>query len=240
MKEGEYIVLNESNKSAIDKFCLENEYIYRFLPLERLLETLQTSKLTFVSPKKWNDPFDNFLFRQEVKNEDTFLDKLFVLCFTHNSHSQAYWKTYAKEGYCVRIKIKTKEFLSLLLNNKSLILLGKMKYLNETKIVEELQQTVGLKESIEKDKINDLFIKTFLLKRRPFKYEEESRIIVQNIPSKSGIRKLSINLSYIVKDIYLDPRMEKYETLAWKDYLQQFNIPVLKSQLFVDKNIKIQ
>jgi hypothetical protein len=64
MKEGEYMILNESNKELIEKFCIENEYIYRFLPLDRFLDTMQNSKLAFVSPKKWNDPFDNFLFRQ--------------------------------------------------------------------------------------------------------------------------------------------------------------------------------
>ena len=32
MKDGEYIILNESNKELIEKFCVENEYIYRFLP----------------------------------------------------------------------------------------------------------------------------------------------------------------------------------------------------------------
>lgn len=240
MKEGEYIILNNSNRELIDKFCLENEYIYRFLPLERFLDTMQNSKLAFVSPKKWNDPFDNFLFRQEIKNKNTFLNKLFVLCFTHNPHSQAYWKTYASEGHCIRLRIKTKEFLQLMLNEKNRVWLGKMKYLNETKIVEELQQTIGLKEAIEEDKINDLFIKTFLLKRRPFKYEEESRIIVQSNPNESGVRKLSINLKDIIKDIYLDPRLGKYEELAWKNYLSQFNIPVKKSLLFIEKNIKIQ
>jgi hypothetical protein len=240
MKEGEYIVLNESNKNAIDKFCLENEYIYRFLPLERLLESMQTSKIAFVSPKKWNDPFDNFLFRQNIQNKRTFINKLYVLCFTHNSHSQAYWKTCAPEGYCVRLKINTREFLSLMLNEKNRVWLGKMKYLKETRLVEELQNTNGLKEAIESDKINDVFIKTFLLKRMPFKYEEESRIIVQSYHLDSGIKSKNINLKDIIKDIYLDPRMGKHETLAWKNYLKQFDIPVLKSQLFVDKNIKIQ
>lgn len=240
MKEGEYIYLNKSNQNAIDKFCEENEYIYRFLPLERLLETLQTSRITFVSPKKWNDPFDNFLFRQELQNDNNFLNKLFVLCFTQNSHSQAYWKTYAPEGYCVRLRIKSSELLSLLNNDKLTVILGKMKYLNETKIVEELQQTIGLKKAIEKDRINDTFIKTFLLKRRPFKYEEESRIIVQSKANESGLRRLPINIKKVIKDIYLDPRMEKHETLAWREYLKQFGIPVIKSKLFENKNIIIQ
>lgn len=240
MKDGEYIILNESNKELIEKFCFENEYIYRFLPLERFLDTIQNNRLAFVSPKKWKDPFDKFLFEREIKNKNNFLNKLYVLCFTHNPHSQAYWKTYANEGYCVRLKIKTKEFLQLMLSEKNRVWLGKMKYLNETKLIEELQQTLGLKDAIKMDKINDLFIKTFLLKRRPFKYEEESRIIVQSYPNDSGIRKLNINITDIIKDIYLDPRMGSYETVAWKEYLKPFGIPVKKSLLFVNKNIKIQ
>jgi len=240
MQEGEFIVFNDINNDTIDKFCGENEYIYRFLPLERFLETIQTKKLSFVSPKKWNDPFDNFLFRQEIKNNDNFLNKIFVLCFTQNPHSQAYWKTYANEGFCVRLKIRTKELIELLRNSKDKVWLGKMKYLNETKLVEELQQTKGLKKSLEYDKINELFIKTFLLKRRPFQYEKESRIIVQSNAVESGIKKFNIDIKKIIKDIYLDPRMGKHEELAWKDYLKQFDIPVRKSLLFKEKNIAIQ
>lgn len=240
MKEGDYIVLNETNRNEIDKFCNENEYIYRYLPLERFLEVLQTNKLAFVSPHKWNDPFDNFLFRQETKNKNTFLNKLYVLCFTHNPHSQAYWKTYAPEGYAVRLRIKSKEFIELMLNEKNRVWLGKMKYVRESKLIEVLQQTKGLKDAIESDKINNIFIEKFLLKRLPFKYEEESRIIVQSYHLKSGIKSKNIILKDIIKDIYLDPRMGTHETIAWKNYLKQFNITVLKSQLFVDKKIKIQ
>lgn len=207
MKEGDYIVLNESNRNEIEKFCNENEYIYRYLPLERFLEVLQTNKLAFVSPRLWNDPFDNFLFRQDIVNKNNFLEKLFVLCFTHNSHSQAYWKTYALEGYCVRIKLKTKEFLELLINEKDTVWLCKMMYLNESKIVENLQQKIGLKKALEEDRINKTFLNTFILKRRPFKYEEESRIIVQSRPNINGVRKLKIDIKECIKDIYLDPRM---------------------------------
>ena len=153
MKEGEYIILNDSNRTEIDKFCSEQEFIYRYLPIERFLEVMQTNKLAFVSPKLWNDPFDNFLFKQKIENKSTFLNKLYVLCFTHNPHSQAYWKTYAKEGYCVRLKIRSKEFLSLMLNEKNRVWLGKMKYIRETKLIEELQQTKGLKDAIESDRI---------------------------------------------------------------------------------------
>jgi hypothetical protein len=240
MKEGEYIVLNESNKSAIDKFCLENEYIYRYLPLERFLEVLHKKQLTFVSPKKWNDPVDNFLFKQKIDNSQSFINKLYVMCFTHNPHSFAYWKTYAPEGYCVRLRIRTDKFLKLMTNNKDRVWLGKMKYQNQSVLIESLQQTIGLKNALEQNKINDIFIKTFLLKRMPFKYEEESRIIIQSYPHHTQLRKVNINLKDIISDILLDPRMQKNETIAWKNYLEKFGITVRKSLLFAEKDIKIQ
>lgn len=239
MQEGDFSVFNDNNDQIAD-FCAENEYIYRFLPLERFLETIQTNKIAFISPRKWNDPFDNFLFRQHVENENNFLNKIYVLCFTLNPHSQAYWKTYAQEGYCVRLKIRTKVFFDLLMKNRDKVWLGRMKYLNETKLVEELQQTKGLKNSLEDNKINELFIKTFLLKRRPFQYEKESRIIIQSNVNETGVKQINIDAKQIIKDIYLDPRMGKYETIAWKNYLKQFGILVRKSLLFKEKNITIQ
>lgn len=240
MKEGEYIVLNNSNKNDIEKFYRDNQYIYRYLPLERFLEVLHKEQLTFVSPKKWNDPFDNFLFKQDIKNTSTFMKKVYVLCFTHNPHSQAYWKTYANEGYCVRLRLRTQEFLELMMNNKDKVWLGKMKYQNESILIQSLQQTEGLRNALEETKINDTFIKTFLLKRMPFKYEEESRIIVQSFPHHSGLKKVKISIKDIISDILLDPRMQANETKAWKSYLEKFEIPVRKSLLFSEKEIKIQ
>lgn len=240
MNEGSFLKVIAKNKTEIDAFIAENEYVYRFLPLERFLETLQKKQFTFVSPSKWNDPFDNFLFRQQTVNEGTFLKKLYVLCVTHNPHSQAYWKTYSPEGYTVRLKIKTSELFASLLQLKDQVWFGKMHYMRETKITEMLQQTKGLKNAIESDQITHVFLNAFLSKRMPFKYEEESRIIIQSSFKETGLRKINIHPLELIKDIYLDPRMGNHETLAWKEYLKQFGIPVMKSLLFQDKRIVIQ
>lgn len=241
MKQGEQIRLIESNRELIDEFCKENEYIYRFLPLERLLEMLHKNEITFVSPNKWNDPFDNFLFRQNEKNIKSFLDRYFVLCFTHNSHSQAFWKTYSPNGLGVRLKLRPKVLLELLMNSKHKVWLGKMNYVYETKFVEEIQSKIGLKSNLKDNEPNDIFLNAFHLKRRPFKYEDESRISILSKDAKNdGLIKLKFSPDNLISEIYLDPRMGMHETKAWKTYLSKYNIPVKKSLLFKEKKINIQ
>jgi hypothetical protein len=69
----EYIRILDSNNQLIDKFCQEHKYIYRYFPFERFLEVLHNKQLAFISPIKWNDPFDNFLFKHKIKNPFPFL-----------------------------------------------------------------------------------------------------------------------------------------------------------------------
>jgi hypothetical protein len=53
-----YTRLLDTNSPAIDKFCQEHKYIYRYLPFERFLEVLHKKQLAFISPIKWNDLFE--------------------------------------------------------------------------------------------------------------------------------------------------------------------------------------
>ncbi|MBK9044187.1 MAG: hypothetical protein IPN97_13600 [Saprospiraceae bacterium] len=77
-----YVRILDSNNNFMDSFCKEHKYIYRYLPFEWFLDILHKKNLAFISPSKWNDPFDNFLFKRSVINPRTFLKRLYVGCFT--------------------------------------------------------------------------------------------------------------------------------------------------------------
>lgn len=240
MKHGAHIRLTEENRKDIDLFCSKNKYIYRFLPLERLLEILDKKILTFVSPTKWNDPFDNFLFKEYEVPQESFLNRLYVLCFTHNSHSQAYWNTYSPSGFGVRLRIRSEEFIKMLMRNNDKVWLGKMDYKYESRLTEQLKNLVGLRDSMLLDEPNPTFFEAFHLKRMPFEYEKESRFsILLSDENKSGLKKINIDPESVFSEIYLDPKMGDNETKAWKKHLSQYKIPVKKSLLFKDKNITI-
>lgn len=239
--KNEYVRLLDSNSQVIDKFCLEHKYIYRYLPFERFLEVMHKKQLAFLSPKKWNDPFDNFLFKYEIQNKDnSFLNKLFVGCFTLNPHSQAYWKTYAPEGYSVRLQFETRKLFDLILKLKDRAWFGELNYKRESEIIEIFQNTEGLKTALEENEVNDTFLKVFTLKRMPFEYEKEVRIIIESKSIKEGIRRVNIDLIDLIHGIYLDPRIKTNEEIAFKKYLEGFGVKVTKSQLFQERNIKIK
>jgi hypothetical protein len=236
-----YIKLEESNNKLIDEFCKKHQYIYRYLPFERFLEVMHKKKIAFLSPSKWKDPFDNFLFNYVVNNnENSFIHRLFVGCFTLNPHSEAYWKTYAPEGYSVRLRFETRKLFDLVLNLKERAWFGELNYKRETEIIEIFQNTEGLKAALYQKNVNDTFLKVFSLKRMPFEYEREVRIIIQSKNTKDGIRKVNIDLKDLIRGIYLDPRIKTNEEKAFKAYLSQFGIQVSKSQLFQVKNIVIK
>lgn len=240
MEEGNFIQVLNKKKNDIE-FFQSGKYIYRFLPLERLLETLHNKQLTFVSPTKWNDPFDNFLFRQQGISRDSFLNRLYVMCFTHNPHSQAYWKTYSPNEHCVRLRLRKDILIKVMKSIPEKVWVGKMKYEYETKLVEKLQNTKGLSTSLQKQNPDDIFLKTFHLKRMPFKYEEESRISILTLKEKpKGLRKINFEPTQLISQMYLDPRMGDHEVKAWKKYLEPYKIPTQRSLLFKNKKIIIQ
>jgi hypothetical protein len=239
--KNEYVRLLDSNSQVIDKFCREHKYIYRYLPFERFLEVMHKKQLAFLSPNKWNDPFDNFLFKYDIQNKDnSFLNKLFVGCFTLNPHSQAYWQTYAPEGYSVRLQFESRKLFDLILKLKDRAWFGELNYKRETEIVEIFQNTEGLKGALEENEVNDTFLKVFTLKRMPFEYEKEVRIIIESKSIKEGIRRVNIDLKDLIHGIYLDPRIKTNEEKAFKEYLKQFGVEVTQSKLFQQKNIVIR
>jgi hypothetical protein len=239
--KNEYVRLLESNSKVIDKFCKDHQFIYRYLPFERFLEVMHKNQLAFLSPNKWNDPFDNFLFKYDIQNkENSFLNKLFVGCLTLNPHSQAYWKTYAPDGYSVRLQFETRKLFDLILRLKDRAWFGELNYKRETEIIEIFRNTEGLRAALEKKEVNDTFLKVFTLKRLPFEYEKEVRIIIESKNIKEGIKRVNIDLKDLIQGIYLDPRIKTNEEKAFKEYLKQFGVEVTQSKLFQEKNIVIK
>lgn len=240
MKEGEYIRILEKNKTEMD-FFQSSKYVYRFLPLERLLETLHTKQLTFVSPTMWNDPYDNFLFKQVQINKNSFTKKFFVLCMTNDSHSHAYWNTYSPAGMGVRLKLRRQALLDLVSSRSEKAWLGMLKYEYEKDIRNHLKNTTGLANSLNEESPNKIFLDFFHKKRMPFAYEKESRIsILGRNQGKDGLYRIKFEPKELISELYLDPHMGINEVKGWKEYLKQYDIPVKRSLLLKEQIHKIQ
>ncbi len=238
IKAGEYFKVGTASSTKLKQLIKKHEYIYRYLPMEHLLDSLQNNKMVFINPGKWNDPFDNYLFKlAKKKSVNSFTSNLFCQCITLNPHSQAYWKTYGGNGFAARLQIKTAKYLNKIKNYGSPFWIGKMKYLRESILITDMKAIPNLKSDLSKMTVSDGFLKAFFLKRKPFEYENEMRLLIKSNPTINGLKKIKIDNSNLIEEIRLDPNMGKSEEKAWKDYLKTFKIKVTKSQLFTEKKI---
>lgn len=230
------------NKKRLAAVVKDYPVIYRYVPVNRMLELLQKNQMAFINPRKWSDPFDNFLFRVLEKNEleGSFLNDICVACFTLNPHSQAYWRNYSSDTWAARLEIRTREFLERLLNANDNVWLGRVKYIPESELRARLKNKKGLKAALLDTSPNRTFIEFFHLKRWPFKYEDEIRVMLHCQKVKEGVKKLAVHAPTIVKSIRLDPRMSSEEAIVLKEYIQRFGVEATKSQLFSKRSIRIQ
>lgn len=240
MEPGDFFKVTSLHSSHADDFASHYRFIYKYVPLERMLEILQKQQIVFVNPFMWSDPFDSFIFKRFItKPDNLLLESLYCMCLTLNPHSEAYWKTYASKNYTARLNIDPSPFFSFINDNTTNFWLGKMKYIKESLFIEEIGKLRGLKASFKLKEPNDVFMKAFLMKRMPFQYEEEVRILINSKPNEDRLKRYKCSISDFIKEIRLDPRMTKPEETALKNYIKQFGIKVTKSQLFTEKKIVI-
>ena len=90
MTNPQFLTVKLININEINSLVNHKKHIYRFLPIERMIETLEKSKLTFINPSKWSDPFDKFLFNKTL-NSGNFLNSVFCLCLKEQLFRQHGW-----------------------------------------------------------------------------------------------------------------------------------------------------
>ncbi len=230
-----YINIKESEK---DKF------IYRITSFERMAEMFLTEKMTLVKPKKWEDPFENFIlnyFEEEDSREDfdfNFRNSLYANCWTFHNRSDALWRIYSPDKYsvCVRTTIR-KLFEALfeqgghLKNNTCFI--GKVEYSNQSEMYKKLQL---FKTQFDSKPKGSGLAETILFKRTAFQHECEVRLIYQELfPYEKEIFQFDFYPDLIFDQITFDPRMGKNTYKALSTYLREnfnFNGKVMQSSLY--------
>ena len=117
----------------------ERKLLYRFMPLEYALDTLNQGHLWFANPTIWKDPFEKrFLearYHIQALNKDRdfpWIERVFCSCFTQVSTSEAYWNRIS-DGIGIEFKFIRNLLLDVLESynkeNQVDIYIGKVDYL---------------------------------------------------------------------------------------------------------------
>ena len=87
-----------------------NEKIYRIFTREHFFSLFEAGENVLVSPKKWEDPFENVVLNAEVKTinggsgEFLFHDNVYGQCWSGRAASDAMWQIYSKNKDAIRVR----------------------------------------------------------------------------------------------------------------------------------------
>lgn len=236
-------MLDISNFINLD-LNVKDQYIYRIISLDRMYELFSTRKNVLVSPKKWDDPFENFILNSKARLPSGeivdlgFRDDFYGQCWTRHRASDAMWRIYSQKSDGVRVRTtipKLADSLSVTLGKWKNIqcFIGKVKYLNNPKLME-------FANTVFEGQVNPtahLVAKTLLVKRPAFRHENEVRLLYFEKDSEktSVIFKYDIDPHLLIDQIMVDPRVMYPEFTKIKNEIKTktgFKGRILRSMLY--------
>lgn len=232
--------------------------IYRIFSFERLLEIFNNNQLILVKPKKWDDPFENFILNSIGVLSDgreftiDLRDKFYGQCWSLTKESDAMWRIYSQKKDGVKVKTTIRKLFSPLFdlgghhtkmdgtiyNLSSFV--GKVKYETTKNLTEMLNNEDRMKDKLF-DQSGHGQASTFYFKRKAFKHENEIRIMYNSDNSLSDIFQYDINPYELFDQIVFDPRMSLDDFSTHKQTLKNlgFEKSIIQSGLYKIKQFKI-
>ena len=200
-------------------FPKEKSTIFKYMALDRFVQSVDNGVLVFVSPETWYDPFEQLYFGIDCSSRGYTNEDIACMCVSEKSstNEDASWKVYAgSNNKSVRISYEQDKLLQLLEDyaerNGFEVYIGKVDYSFEKRKIESLHL---MSSPHYKDYFPDLmtrehYLSLMLLKRMAFSYENEVRLfMVKNkIPFDSN-NLLKISCDYrglgIISNVMLSP-----------------------------------
>lgn len=232
-----------------------DDTIYRVVPVNRFFEIIHSKQLVLVRPKKWEDPFEDFLSRAEFTNKKgertgfALTRKFFGNCWTLRAECDGIWRNYASLTDGVRILTTVRNLLEVIYDknddsSKISSFIGKVKYKKDEDIKQFLEDDnfIGwLTDATGKN-----VAKTLLFKRNEFTYEQEVRLLFSDGQKKfknQDIIKFAIEPLSLIDSILFAPKMSDHLYELYKEKLIKEGFDkttILKSQLYTPYKIEIK
>ena len=210
-----------------------DEMLYRIIPIERFIQMYERKRLYLLSPAKWDDPFEKLWFELGCASPAKDMEarrRVFGLCWTKESMSDALWRIYSPNELSIRIRTTRKLLKAALRKAKALkeayTLIGDVDYCDGKTL---LKRAKALHESASKttELASEKIAKAWLSKRTAFRHEAEVRLI--SVFSSTGHKddrvEVPIDPGTLVQAVRLDPRMpvDVFESLK-RHFVNSFGI----------------
>jgi hypothetical protein len=219
--------------------------IYRVFSIERLLEIFSKKSLVLVKPKKWDDPFENFILKSKIEFANgeqahiAFANSIFGQCWSHLEESDAMWRIYSPTKSGVKVKTTPRKLRAALAAHvkkpEISAFIGKVRYRPSTELIGMVTDRVRMQNKIF-DTSGKGHAETLLFKRDEFSHEQEVRIIYSGNDIEASIDTFSfcIDPHSLLEEIVFDPRMDKNLVSVFTAHFKtiSFSGGVKRSQLY--------
>ena len=201
--------------------------IHRVITIQRLFQLFHDKLNVLVNPKKWDDPFENYMmnsviqFKSGIKVSIGFKENLYGQCWTRTRESDAMWRIYSPDKNGVRISSTPRKLLNDLkeisVNSKNIdCFIGKVKYYSTPKLKKLLQENSHW--LIDETGVGPA--QTLLFKRLALKHENEVRLIYNSFGRfNKDMMKYEAEPLKFIDDIVFDPRISYAEFSKHKEQL---------------------
>lgn len=225
---------------------MRGKFVYRIIPVDQLFDLFASGQNVLVKPKKWEDPFENFILKARVQLPDGayatfgFQDQFYGQCWTLQGASDAMWRIYSPKSDAVRVRSTVRKLGESLWRccgewAPDEAFVGKVQYLTGEKLEKFAQ---GLLRSEDGFLSMRLFARSLLVKRLAFRHEREVRLIfTPHDKNKAGsdIFSYPIDPNELIDQIMIDPRKAVQEANALKHEIKSktgFTGPIMRSLLY--------
>lgn len=208
-----------------------DEFVYRIVSIERLFELFASKKNVLVKPRKWEDPFENFILGCRVQLPDGtqatfgFQDQFYGQCWTLQSASDAMWRIYSPESNAVRVRSTVRKLGESLWRHsgnsaRDEVFIGRVRYLACRKLEKFAK---GVLRSAGGQLPMKLFAGTLLVKRPAFRHEREVRLIFtpqDKAKAKGDLFSYPVDPNELIDQIMIDPRMALKDAAGLKEKIK--------------------
>jgi hypothetical protein len=215
----------------------DKPYLYRIELLDRFYKMLDNKELILVRPNCWNDPLENLIFNATLLKDGQPFDhpakkNIYGQCWSYESDSYALWQIYTtkpddkgktKRHMGVRITTHIDRLKQISNLNSGKFYYGLVDYLGKKDLI-KLPQNQEFIKGLKVMKLNEEHLKTLLVKRKSYGYENELRLLA--VPDNKHIDKtddylcrLKIEPTEFISSIRIDPAMKYSEFLKVKEIL---------------------
>ena len=188
--------------------------VFRIISLARLYELFEQKRNALVSPRKWDDPFENFILNSATVPRGGW----FGQCRTRQRASDAMWRIYSPDKKAVRIRSTATRLLASLTPSTSegRGFIGTVRYLPKRALMQFAHQAVS--SAFLRNYANAA--RTLLVKRPAFRHEAEVRLLFhKHNGGKSEVFYYQVDPHALIDQLMLDPRLSYREFAAAKTEL---------------------